>query len=458
MKIFNTLTRKIEEFHPIRKGKIKMFVCGPTVYDEIHVGNGRTFVLFDSFAKYLRFKGYLLFYVQNITDVDDKIIDKAKDENVAFSTISERYLNIFMNYMERLRVESVSLYAPASLFIDEIISQIRRLIRRGYAYRGDDGIYFSVSKFDDYGSLSGQKLDNLIPGVRKSVTSSKKNFQDFALWKDKKPGEPWWSAPWSKGRPGWHIEDTAITEYFFGYTYDIHGGGSDLIFPHHEAEIAQMRSISGRKTYARYWMHTGMVNMASEKMSKSVGNIVKIGDVLSRFKPEDLRFFYLNSNYRNVLDFSMDLLEESSTARMRIQNLYRKLGDTSEFTGNHNIELGSIRKKFLSHLDHDFDTRSALREVLHLTSVAFSSIDRLSPASAEEIRRFLMEVDSIFGIISPEKREGNLSRILSGIIAYREELRRARKFDESDRLRSLLREAGISLEDRAGKTEWSVIE
>ncbi len=447
MKIYNTLSRKVEEIVPGSGGKINMFVCGPTVYDEIHIGNARTFVFFDSLVKYLRYRGFLVFYLLNITDVDDKIIKKAEEESVSAEQISSRYYRSFERSMQRLRVDSVSVVAPSSRFVDEIISQIARLMEKGFAYAAEDGVYFRVERFSDYGNLSGQKTEQLIPGARVQATATKESFMDFALWKFRKPGEPFWNSPWGEGRPGWHIEDTAITEYYFGPTYDIHGAGSDLIFPHHEAEVAQMRSISGKELLSRYWIHTGMLNMTEEKMSKSLGNIVKINEVLDRYSAEDIRFFFLNSSYRSTLEYNSDRIGEASASRSKIQNLYEKLKEVRNDAGSFTPDIKSARKRMVSVLDDDFDTRTFFRDLLEFSSDVFRNFDGLSVESASEITRFLDEVDSVFGIISHEVQGAGSEELVNGLLNFRNMLRERKMYDLSDELRRIMKESGLRVED-----------
>lgn len=454
MKIYDTMTRSLQELKPSHSGKISLFVCGATVYDDIHIGNARTFVFFDLIAKYLRSIGFLVHYVQNITDVDDKIIKKANEENLSSEEIASRYLEIFLQEMKSLRVDSVSIYAPTSKFIPEILSQIRRLFEKGYAYVADDGVYFRIRKFEDYGRLSGQKLENLVSGKRVEITAQKEDEKDFVLWKFKKPDEPFWESPWGDGRPGWHIEDTAITEYFFGPTYDIHGGGSDLIFPHHEAEIAQMRSISGRRILSRYWTHTGMLSMSSEKMAKSVGNIVRVDQVLKDFETEDLRFFFLNSNYRSIQEFNYDLLKESSSTRSKLQNLYEKLETAGTKGGKYILRIQEIQTKVDNHLQNDFDTRSAIRELLDFATEVFRNITELTAENAKVVRTFLDRMDSIFGFITHKVAGDRREKLASALIEFRNKLRKEKKFADSDQIRSILEETGFKVEDTGNDTEW----
>ena len=301
MRIYDTMARARVALDLPEDRVIRVFVCGPTVQDNFHIGHARTYIFFDAFVKYLRTSGYRVFYLQNITDIDDKIIDRANAEGVSYDVISRRYTEEFHNIMSGLRVDSVNFFAHATDHIAEILNQISILIKKGIAYETDDGVYFDISKFPDYGKLWGQNPDTLLPSSDSSAT--KKNPRDFVIWKKMKPGEPYWESPWGKGRPGWHIEDTAITDRYFGPVYDIHGGGMDLIFPHHDAEIAIERSISGKDRLVDYWIHTGMINVNDEKMSKSLKNFITIREVLRSYRAEDLRFALLNANFSRVSGF-----------------------------------------------------------------------------------------------------------------------------------------------------------
>ncbi|WP_297215461.1 cysteine--tRNA ligase [Thermoplasma sp.] len=451
MRFYNTLTRGIEEFREMNKGRVNIFVCGPTVQDHFHIGHARTYIFFDAVVKFLRSKGYSVFYLQNITDIDDKIINKAREMNIDPSEVAEIYFREFLEDMAVLKVNSINYFAKSTLYIPEIISQIQRLIEKGYAYETTDGVYFEVRKFSDYGQLSNQSLDQIIHGYRVAVNENKRNPEDFVLWKKRKPGEPYWESPWGPGRPGWHIEDTAITETYFGPEYDIHGGGSDLIFPHHEAEIAQMRSISGRKYLSHYWIHTGMINVNNEKMSKSLKNFVTIREVLKEYRPEDLRYALLNANYRTQLDFSKNLLEESKKQVEYINSTYRKLMNAS---GNKDIELdaGSIIAKMEEEASNDFDFRSVFRDLLEFAGEINRDLEDISRKSADEAAKIFRWVDVFAGILFSENN--NLSGIVEDLLNMRNRLRKERKFSEADQIREILLRNGIHIEDRGDNTIW----
>lgn len=456
IRIYNTMTRRDDDIIPENGRKIRVFVCGPTVYDYIHIGNARTFVFFDSLVKFLRLSGYLVFYLQNVTDVDDKIINRSIREGRTSDEIASFYFKEFLRDMERLRVNSVNLYARTSYFIREIIGQIERLMESGHAYVSDDGVYFKISSFPDYGKLSGQKIENLIAGARVSQERNKENPGDFVLWKFRKEGEPYWESPWGEGRPGWHIEDTSITEFFFGESYDIHGGGIDLLFPHHESENAQMRALSHRDYLAKYWIHVGMLNMGDGKMSKSQGNIVSLREIMSNFRPEDVRFFLLNSNYRSSVEFSMESLRESSVARQKIQNLYDRL-DGMEDLRNREVPGSEKLSGIWLHLLDNFDTRSFFREVLTFVSETFREIDKIGNTELSQALNFLEIMDEVFCIVE-RKRDGiKMTKVMSELLKLRDEMRSEGRFDISDRIRESLSSAGIKIEDSRGETRWRIM-
>ncbi|MGC8609178.1 MAG: cysteine--tRNA ligase [Thermoplasmata archaeon] len=452
MIIYNTLTRTNEEFHELSKGRINIFVCGPTVQDHFHIGHARTYIFFDAYVKYLRATGYSVFYLQNITDVDDKIINKSKDMNVKPNDVADLYLKEFYEDMAALNVNAVNFYARATLYIPEIISQIRRIMERGYAYETEDGVYFDVKKFKDYGELSHQSLDQIIAGYRVSINENKKNPEDFVLWKKKKPGEPFWESPWGEGRPGWHIEDTSITETYFGQEYDIHGGGSDLIFPHHEAEIAQMRSISGKRYLARYWIHTGMINVNSEKMSKSLKNYVTIREILKDYRPEELRFALLNANYRTQLEFSKDLLEESKKSLATLRNTYMKLKRIKKESGSFFIDPEKYISSLKEIADEDINFHGLISKLFEFTSDINKNIDNISSESASNLIRVYDWANSFLDIIGKESHIND--SIINSLIELRNEYRKNRDFAMSDKIRKLLQDSGIHVEDGETGTVW----
>lgn len=456
MKIFNTYSRSLEEFKPLNAGRIRMFVCGPTVYDFIHVGNARTFIIFDSFAKYLEESGFEVFYLQNITDIDDKIINRAREIGIEPEELSDRFYREFRKDMTALRVDSISLYAKSTLYIKEIISQIEVLYRKGFAYDSDDGIYFSVKKFSDFGKLSGQDMSQIRHGVRIDLSESKKDPEDFVLWKKHREGEPYWDSPWGPGRPGWHIEDTAITSSLFGDEYDIHGGAVDLIFPHHEAEIAQMRSISGKKFLSHYWMHSGLLKMGSEKMSKSLGNFVKVREALTRYTGEQLRFFFLNSKYSSDLAYSDELMISSNEALSRIQNAFMNLRNISSDTGSFKLDSKKMIAEFRNLLDNNFDTRSVFSLLMEKVTEINRNIGDISRESAKDILEIFHFIDRIFAILKTDESEYHISKLIESIIELRQTFRKEKDFQHSDMIRKMLKESGIHIEDSGDSVRWRI--
>lgn len=454
IKVHDTLTGHTIELSPLHKGRINMFVCGPTVYDQSHIGHARTYIFFDTVAKFLRRRGYSVFYLQNITDIDDKIINKAKEEGLKVSEVAEHYLSEYLEDMKALRVDGVTLYAKATLHMEEIISQIKRLQDAGFAYEVEDGVYFDVEKFQDYGKLSKQKLSEIWHGARVDINEMKKNPADFVLWKKQKPGEPFWESPWGRGRPGWHIEDTAITETYFGPEYDIHGGGSDLIFPHHEAEIAQMRSISGLDNLSRIWIHSGMLNINAEKMSKSLKNIRTIKELLQSFSAEEIRFAFLNANYRSILDFSDDLMQVSRETLSHVQTLYNKLKKIEREKGEYEVDPEKIISELAELMENDFDTRSLITRLLAFVSELNRNIDGLSKEQAKNAISVLEWSNSFLSIIGTDREFAGISRLVDSVLDIRRNLRKEKRFDLSDMIRAELKSAGIYIEDQNDKTIW----
>jgi len=355
LKIYNTLSKEKETFKPLNKKKVNIFVCGPTVYNFAHLGHAKTYVQFDVAVKYLRYFGYDVFYLQNITDIDDKIIKKADSEGIGYKEVVEKYRREYFKDMNSLGVDSVTKYANATDYINEIVSQVERLIQKGYAYKISDGYYFDLSKDEDYGKLAGRTTLGADDSVsRIDENDEKKNSGDFCLWKFRKDNEPYWKTKLGEGRPGWHIEDTAITEKEFGSQYDVHGGATDLIFPHHEAEIAQMESISGKKPLVRYWMHTGFLKINKEKMSKSLGNFSTIRDILKNYSPEVLRYLFISVHYRKPIDFSKETLENAKSSWVRLKNICENLEKDKKINEKY-------LKEFEKSMNDDFNTSKALQ-------------------------------------------------------------------------------------------------
>ena len=376
LKLYNTMTRRKEIFKPRQGNRVKLFVCGPTVYDYSHIGHARTYISFDVIVRYLKYCGFTVFYLQNITDLDDKILKRATELGSSPLELARRYEEKYLHDMKVLGVENVNIYARATEHIPEIIKQIEVLVEKGYAYETDNGVYFDESKFEDFGKLSKRNLEDLNVH-RIDPDSSKRNPGDFALWKKREKesnDEMIWDSPWGTGRPGWHIEDTAITDTYFGSQYDIHGGGLDLIFPHHEAEIAQMEASSGKKPMVQYWMHTGFLNVKGEKMSKSLGNFITINELLQEYSPEVFRFFVLSTHYRSPIDFSQGILQQSDKSLKRIYKLIETINELLDddimisMENDHMYinKLVEIRKKFLDAMDNDFNTPAAFSSIFDI--------------------------------------------------------------------------------------------
>ena len=455
IKVYSTMTRQKEELK-VTNNKIKLFVCGPTVYDYSHIGHARTYISFDVIVRYLKHEGYSVFYLQNITDIDDKIIKRAKENNEDPLELSHRFEKEYLKDMETLNVSNVNFYARATEHMNEIINQIQDLIDKGYAYDTETGVYFDVSKFEDFGKLSNRNLDDL-QNTRIQIDSTKKDPKDFALWK-KQDEQPYWESPWGNGRPGWHIEDTAITEAYFGPQYDIHGGGLDLIFPHHDAEIAQMEASSGKEPLVEYWMHTGFLNVSGEKMSKSLGNFITIKELLEIVTPEVYRFFVLSTHYRSPIDFSEDTLKQAENSLKRIQNtgkiIIDKLTEDNLPEGkvlDEDLEL--FKEEFFNAMNNDFNTPIALSNLFdfnHKINKAISS-NEVSRNTLNNIVETFKDIESILGfdIIVEDDMVSDVSGDLLNIITeIREDLRSKKDWDLADKIRDELANLDITLEDK----------
>lgn len=458
IKVYNTMTRKKEEFKPINKNRIKMFVCGPTVYDKSHIGHGRTYIAFDVIARYLKYKGYSLFYLQNITDIDDKIIKRANELGVEPLKLAKEFENRYIADMEILGVKNVNFYARAMEHLEEIINQIQTLIEKGFAYETPTGVYFDEYRFENFGKLSNRNVEELNVH-RVNPDQTKRNSGDFALWK-KRNEEPAWDSPWGKGRPGWHIEDTAISETYFGGQFDIHGGGLDLIFPHHEAEIAQMESATGKKPMVKYWMHTGFLNVSGEKMSKSLGNFITIKELLEEYDPHVFRFFVLSTHYRSPIDFSDEALKQSENSLKRIHKLIETIDDLLEMNIDEENEnddsyiklLENTKKEFLDAMDNDFNTPIALSTIFNFIRNINKEIneENISKKVFKEIKNLLSELGTILGLnFSVESPKDDLQdELINILVDVREKLRQNKNYELADEIRSRLRDIGINLEDK----------
>lgn len=466
MKIFNTLTRAKEEFVPLEAGKVKMYVCGPTVYNLIHIGNARPMIFFDTVRRYFLYKGYEVNYVSNFTDVDDKIINRAKEEGVDSTLISTRYIAECKKDMEGMNIMPATTHPLATEEIDGMEAMIKTLIEKKHAYVVEDGtVYFDVSSFERYGRLSNKNIEELQSGFRElKVTGedSKKAPADFVLWKPKKEGEPYWDSPWSKGRPGWHIECSVMSRKYLGEQIDIHGGGEDLIFPHHENEIAQSESSSG-KSFANYWMHNAFLNIDNKKMSKSLGNFFTVREISEKYDLQVLRFFMLSAHYRSPLNFSADLMESSKNALERIITSVERLKEDlvkssrkelNEIEAENLNRLEELKDKFEAFMEDDFNTADAVSAVFEIVKLANSTADENS--SGNYLNKILNTINTlceILGLITVRKQL-SLDEEVKALINRRQEARKAKDFAKADEIRDRLLSMGIILEDTREGVKW----
>ena len=466
MKIFNTLTRRKEEFVPLEEGKVKMYVCGPTVYNLIHIGKARPMIIFDTVRRYMEYKGYEVNYVSNFTDVDDKIIKKAIEEGVSAEEISTRYIKECKKDMADMNVKPATTAPQATQEIQGMIDMIQTLIDKGYAYPAADGtVYFRVKKFKEYGKLSHKNLDDLQSGFRSLKVSGedqKEDPLDFVLWKPKKEGEPSWPSPWCDGRPGWHIECSVMSKKYLGEEIDIHAGGEDLIFPHHENEIAQSECCNG-KIFARYWMHNGFLNIDNRKMSKSLGNFRTVRQIGEQYDLQVLRFFMLNAHYRSPLNFSADLMEAAKNSLERILEAAGKLSDRKDNGAAENIteeELALLKEaegfvtKFEAAMDDDFNTADALAAIFELVKFANTNVDENSSREfAGGLYEELFKLSDVLGL-KIEKKEEILDKEIEDLIQERQAARKAKDFKRADEIRDELLKKGIILKDTREGVKW----
>ena len=469
MKIFNTLTRRKEEFVPLEEGKVKMYVCGPTVYNLIHIGNARPMIIFDTARRYMEYKGYEVNYVSNFTDVDDKIIKKAIEEGVSAEEVSTRYIKECKKDMADMNVKPATTAPQATQEIQGMIDMIQTLIDKGYAYPAADGtVYFRVKKFKEYGKLSHKNLDDLQSGFRSLKVSGedqKEDPLDFVLWKPKKEGEPFWKSPWCDGRPGWHIECSVMSRKYLGEEIDIHAGGEDLVFPHHENEIAQSECCNG-VPFAKYWMHNAFLNIDNRKMSKSLGNFRTVRQIGEQYDLQVLRFFMLNAHYRSPLNFSADLMESSKNALERITDAAARLRDrqtaasvqeASEDEKQMMQEEAGFITKFEEAMDDDFNTADALAAVFELVKFANTNVQE---GSSAEFAAYTLEVMTklcdVLGLIL-DKKDDILDEEIENLIAERQAARKAKDFARADEIRGLLLDKGIELKDTREGVKWKRI-
>ena len=469
MKLFNTMSRRKEEFVPLEEGKVRMYVCGPTVYNLIHIGNARPMIIFDTVRRYLEYKGYDVNYVSNFTDVDDKIIKKAIEEGVSAEEISQRYIAECKKDMAGMNVKPATTHPLATQEIDGMIDMIQTLIDKGYAYPVADGtVYFRVKKFKEYGKLSHKNLDDLQSGFRSLQVSGedqKEDPLDFVLWKPKKEGEPFWKSPWCDGRPGWHIECSVMSKKYLGEEIDIHAGGEDLVFPHHENEIAQSECCNG-VPFAKYWMHNAFLNIDNRKMSKSLGNFRTVREIGEQYDLQVLRFFMLNAHYRSPLNFSADLMESSKNALERITEAAARLRDrqaaatVQEATEDEKKlmqEEAAFVTKFEESMDDDFNTADALAAVFELVKFANTNVQEGSSKEfAEHTLEVMTKLCDVLGL-TLEKKEEILDEEIENLIAERQAARKAKDFARADEIRGLLLDKGIELKDTREGVKWKRI-
>ena len=466
MKIFNTLTRRKEEFVPLEPGKVKMYVCGPTVYNFIHIGNARPMIIFDTVRRYFEYKGYDVNYVSNFTDVDDKIIKKAIEEGVDADTISQRYIAECKKDMADMNVKPATTHPQATQEIGGMLEMIQILIDKGHAYVAADGtVYFRTKSFKGYGKLSHKNLDEMMSGFRELKVTGEENKEDpsdFVLWKPKKEGEPYWESPWCQGRPGWHIECSVMSKKYLGEQIDIHAGGEDLIFPHHENEIAQSEAANG-KTFANYWMHNGFLNIDNKKMSKSLGNFLTVREIGEKYDLQVLRFFMLSAHYRSPINFSAELMEASKngleriiTCAERLKELLGKVsGDTlTEEEQENKKSVDELVAKFEAAMDDDFNTADAVSAIFELVKLANSTANaESSKAYVELLAGTLAKLSDVLGIITERKAEV-LDSEVEELIAARQQARKEKNFALADEIRQKLLDMGIVLEDTREGVKW----
>ncbi|MEH6906058.1 cysteine--tRNA ligase [Neobacillus drentensis] len=460
IQLYNTLTRKKETFVPLEEGKVKMYVCGPTVYNYIHIGNARPAIVFDTVRRYMEYRGYKVHYVSNFTDVDDKLIRAANQLGESVPAIADRFINAYYEDVTALGCQKADVHPRVMENMDIIIDFISQLVEKGYAYESAGDVYFRTRKFDDYGKLSHQSIDDLQIGARIEVGDRKQDDLDFALWKAAKEGEIYWESPWGLGRPGWHIECSAMAKKYLGETIDIHAGGQDLTFPHHENEIAQSEALSG-KLFSRYWMHNGYINIDNEKMSKSLGNFVLVHDIIKKHNPQVLRFFMLSVHYRNPINYSEELLESTRAAFERLttsyQNLKHRKEASTDLTDTNQEWLEKIAKlhqEYIEAMDDDFNTAKAISVLFDLSKLANYYLLEKNTA-VEVIDAFTTQFEELFHVLGLTfEKEEMLDEEIDALIEKRIQARKDRNFQLSDQIRDQLKEMNIILEDTPQGTRW----
>ncbi|CAM2078932.1 MAG: cysteine--tRNA ligase [uncultured Clostridium sp.] len=466
MKIYNSLTRKKEEFVPLKPGKVSMYVCGPTVYNYFHIGNGRTFIVFDTIRRYMEYRGYEVNFVQNFTDIDDKMINKANEENTTVKEIGDKYICEYYKDADGLNIKRATTNPRATEYINEIIDFVSGLIEKGYAYEVNGDVYFRTKKFEGYGQLIGQNLDDLQAGARINVDERKEDPMDFAIWKAQKPGEPAWECPWGLGRPGWHIECSCMAKRLLGDTIDIHAGGMDLAFPHHENEIAQSEALTGKK-FANYWMHAAFLNVNNQKMSKSLNNFLTARDALKEYDADVIRFLMLSGHYRIQLNFSNELLE---SAKASVERLYNAIGNLENLISEVKNEkmtdeeikylesLDAYRQRYIEKMDDDFNTADAISVLFDLIRDTNSNIGiNSSKELCEKALELIRELGLPLGILQ-KTTKGDLEAEVEALIAERQQARKDRNFALADKIRDELKARGIELLDTPQGVRWKKVD
>ena len=465
MKLYNTMTHRKETFKPIEPGKVKMYSCGPTVYNYFHIGNARPFIVFDVLRRYLEYIGYDVTFVQNFTDVDDKIINRSHEENCTAKEIADKYIKEYFTDADALGIRRADVHPRVSDTIPEIIDMVQALVDKGLAYNIDGNVYYAVEKFPRYGCLSGQNIADLEAGARIDVNDEKQSPLDFAVWKKAKPGEPYWESPWGKGRPGWHIECSAMSRKFLGKTIDIHGGGQDLIFPHHENEIAQSEGANGC-TFAHYWVHNGYININNEKMSKSKGNFFTVRDIAKKYDLEVVRMFMLMAHYRSPVNFSDELLTQAKnalerlyTAKFQMQYLLERCEDKapSEDEAQWADHLKTYNDQFIAAMDDDLNTADAIAAMFELVRDANSTLTEVSSKqTVEAALQMFNQLSDVLGLATKNKdeKEGSLEDEIEALIEKRQAARKAKDFATADAIRDDLAAKGIILEDTRDGVKW----
>ncbi len=468
IQVYNTMEGRKVEFVPRDAGKVGIYACGPTVYNYIHLGNARPIVVFDAIRRYFKYAGYDVTYVQNFTDVDDKIIRRGQEEGISAAAVADKYIAAYFEDVQQLNVLKADVHPRVTEHMPEIIELVQQLIDHGVAYEVNGDVYFAVEKFDEYGKLSGRDLEDMLAGARVQIGDQKRNPMDFAVWKAAKPGEPAWESPWGLGRPGWHIECSAMSRKYLGDGFDIHGGGADLIFPHHENEIAQSEAASGC-CFVRYWLHNGFITVNDEKMSKSVGNFFLLRDILDNFPGDVVRFFLLNTHYRSPIDFDDEKLRVAAKSLARIRNAYAVLKEAEAAGGGHNAEATAalaaatetLRNAFAAAMNDDFNTALAIAAVFDYTKALNSYAREAEIAAVQAAVAAIEAIDEVIACIRTKAKEGAdelTPKLMELIIAIRQQARSKKEWATADYIRDELKKIGVVLEDGADSVHWKLVD